>query len=106
MSGNESDLGRAASIITAAIGYCELSLWQDAWDELETLEPEERARPDVLRIRLGIYIALERYESAAILAESMVAKGDDSPSTWLHGAYAIRRTHCIEDARAFLLRGE
>jgi hypothetical protein len=72
--------------ITAAIGFCELAMWQAAWDELETLEPEERALPIVLRVKLGIFIALERWESAVLLAEGMIARSDDSPITWLYGA--------------------
>jgi hypothetical protein len=94
------------SIIGAATGFGELGMWQAAWDEMETLEPEERARPDVLGIRPGIFIALEKYESAAILAEGMIARGDDSPHTWFQGAIAIRRHRSIEEARAFLLRAE
>lgn len=96
----------AERIIGAATGFCELGMWQAGWDELETLDPEERARPDVLRIRLGILVALERWESAVLLAEGMIARGEDSPITWLHGALAIRRHRSIEEARTFLLRAE
>jgi predicted Zn-dependent protease len=100
------DQSRAQAITLAAIGFCELGMWQAGWDELETLPPENRAQPDVLRIRLGIFIALERWESAALLAEGMIARGEDSPITWLHGALAIRRHRSIEEARTFLLRAE
>jgi predicted Zn-dependent protease len=100
------DTSRRDAITTAAIGFCELGMWEDAWNELESLEPEERALPEVLRIRLGILIALKRWESAALLAEGMIARGEDSPVTWLHGALAIRQLRSIEEARAFLLRAE
>jgi predicted Zn-dependent protease len=96
----------AERIIGAATGFCELGTWQAAWDELETLEPEERALPEVLRIRLGILVALERWEPAGLLAEGMIARGKDSPITWLHAALAIRRHRSIEKARTFLLRAE
>lgn len=96
----------AERIIERATGYCELAMYQAAWDELETLEPEERALPIVLRVKLGIFIALERWESAALLAEGMIARGEDSPITWLYGALAIRRHRSIEQARTFLLRAE
>jgi hypothetical protein len=91
-------------VVTAAIGFCGLGMWQDAWNELETLEPEDRAQPEVLGIRLGILLALGRYESAAILAEGMIARGDTSPHTWLQGAVAIRSHRSIAEAREFLLR--
>jgi tetratricopeptide (TPR) repeat protein len=92
--------------IRAATGYCELGMWQAAWDELEKLAPEERALPVVLRVRLGIFIALERWEAAVALAEGMIARGEDSPVTWLHGALAIRRHRSLEEARAFLVRAD
>ena len=94
------------AIVGASEGYIALGMHQEAWDELETLEPEARAHPDALALRLEIFVALKRYESAAILAEGMIANGDDTPGTWLHGAWAIRRHRTLEDARAFLLRGE
>src|SRR4051812_22203803 len=97
---------RTGATITAAKGFCELGMWQDAWDELERLEAEERASPDVLRLRLDIFVTLERWESAAVLAEGMIARGEDAPSTWLLGALAICRHRSIEEARAFLLRAE
>ena len=96
----------ADRFITAAIGFCELDMWQDAWDELEKLEPGDRARPEVLRIRLGIFMALKRFESAAILATSLISSGFATPTTWLQGALAIRRHWTLSDAKAFLLRAE
>lgn len=33
-------------------GYADLGLWQEAWDALEALPPEERATPAALRARL------------------------------------------------------
>ena len=98
--------GDAEAIIPAAIGFCELGMWQDAWDELENLEPEDRARPEVLRIRLGIFMALQRFESAAIRATSLISSGFATPTTWLQGALAIRRHRTLADARDFLLRAE
>jgi predicted Zn-dependent protease len=97
--------GQVASIVTAAIGFCELGMWQDAWDELDTLPPEQRARPDALRIRLEIFTALERWDLAAILAEGMIERGETSRTTWLQGGKAIRASRGPEAAKAFLLRG-
>lgn len=95
-----------SKIIRAAVGYCQLQMWQEAWDELETLEPADRALSEVLSLRLGIFIALQRYEAAAVLAEGLIACGDTSPHTWLHGALAIRHCRSIKAARKFLLQAE
>jgi hypothetical protein len=36
-------------------------MWQDAWDELEQIEPEHRAMLPVALMRLEILIALRRF---------------------------------------------
>ena len=48
----------AERIVATATGYCELGMYREAWDELETLEPEDRALPEVLRFRLGLLSCL------------------------------------------------
>jgi hypothetical protein len=37
--------------LTAAIGYCELEMYQDANDELEEMHPFARQLPAVLKVR-------------------------------------------------------
>lgn len=101
---DEESAAREQQIITAAIGFCGLGMWQDAWNELELLEPNERTQSEVLGIRLGLLLALAHYEQAATLAEWMTAHGDTSPHTWLQGAVAIRTHRSIAEAREFLLR--
>ena len=39
--------------ITEAEGFTELAMWQDAWDAIEALDPEEKATPRALRCRLA-----------------------------------------------------
>lgn len=70
------------------------------------LAPAERALPEILRIRLGILMALERWAPATVLAEGMISHGEDSLFTWLHGALAIRQLRSVGEARIFLLRAE
>ena len=37
----------------AAVGYVELGMFQDANDQLEKIDPFNRAAPEVLAVRLG-----------------------------------------------------
>ena len=92
--------------IHAANGYCELGMWQDAWDELESLPPEDRGTLPVAVMRVEILKSMKRWESAAILAESLVGKGAQVGGLYLSGAYAIRRARSLPEAKAFLLKGE
>jgi hypothetical protein len=67
-------------------------------DELERLPPENRSAPEVFLQRLGIFIGLKRWEEAAKLAEGMLAREYRYDSTFLLGAYAIRRHRSLEEA--------
>lgn len=92
--------------LRAAEGFCQLGMWQDAWDELEEIAPEHRAMLPVVLMRLEILIALRHFESAAVLAESLIAKGVREKQAYLLGAYAVRRCRSLEEAEQLLLGGE
>jgi predicted Zn-dependent protease len=93
------------AIVAAAQGYCELRMWKEAWNELKALASEERERKEVLRLRLGILVGMERWDIAATLAEEMVDKGSREHSAFLMGAYAMRRSRSLAEALEFLVRG-
>lgn len=88
------------------MGYGELRVWQDAWDAVEEIEPEDRRHPDVANLRLGIFVGLKKWESVAMLAKGMLEAGSTFPPTYLLGAYGVRRSRSLAEALAFLLRGE
>jgi len=90
----------------AANGYCELAMWQDAWDELDALALEDRAELPVAVLRVEILKAMKRWESAAILAEALIEKGVNIGGLYLSAAYAIRRARSLPEAKAMLLKGE
>jgi hypothetical protein len=46
----------------AAVGYVELGMFQDANDQLEKIDPFNRAAPEVLAVRLAIYRELKKWE--------------------------------------------
>jgi lipopolysaccharide biosynthesis regulator YciM len=46
----------------AAVGYVELGMFQDANDQLEKIDPFNRAAPEVLAVRLAIYHGLKKWE--------------------------------------------
>lgn len=99
------DTSPVARALTAATGFCELGMWQEAWHELETLAPEDCAHLCVDLLRLQILVGLQKWYAAAILAESLVEMGSTAPEPFLLGAYAIRRCRSMAEGEAFLLRG-
>ena len=51
--------------LNAAVGYLNLGIPQDAWNELEGIEAKDRARPEVLKVRVEVCRALESWEMMA-----------------------------------------
>ena len=51
--------------LNAAVGYLNLGMPQDAWNELEDIEAKDRARPEVLKVRVEVCRALESWEMMA-----------------------------------------
>jgi hypothetical protein len=71
--------------ITAAHGYLELGMGQDAWDELDSMPPEDRARREVVLMRLMILQSMERWDKAAEIALGAVRCYPDFPDLYLMG---------------------
>jgi predicted Zn-dependent protease len=92
--------------LTAAEGYAELGMWQDAWDELEEIAPDQRHGPSIMTVRVTILLAMKRWESAAMIAESLITRGSMDGQLYLDAAYAVRRSRSLPEAHALLLRGE
>ena len=73
--------------LEACSGYITLGMYEDAWNELESIPPELRAKVDVIELRLEIYQALGKWESARVLAESMVKRDPENPNWWIAWAH-------------------
>ena len=61
--------------LTASQGYLDLGMGQEAWDELDSMPAEDRARPDVIVMRLVILQAMPRWDKAAEIANCAHANG-------------------------------
>jgi tetratricopeptide (TPR) repeat protein len=90
-------------LLTEAIGYIELGMFQDAWDTLETIPPEQRDLADVLKVRLEIYRGLGKYDGMEAVASHLCRILPDDCQNWISSAYAQRRHLGIEIAEKTLL---
>lgn len=90
--------------IHAAIGFLELGMPDDAWEELDSLPPGQRDVADVRELRISIAMRLEKWQAARIDAETMAGRHPDNPSWWISWAYALRREKSIHEARGILLQ--
>lgn len=89
--------------LRAALGFLELGDPDSAWEELESLPAEERAHPVVLRMRVQIYRAKERWMEMAEVARHLTEIEPDQPSHWTDRAWAERRHLGIPVAQKTLL---
>ena len=88
--------------LDAALGYFYLGLYDYAWDELESLPAEVRLTDPVLEMRLAVYHALNKWNPARILAESLAQRFPENPNWWIQWAYSLRREKSVTEARGVL----
>jgi len=92
--------------INAAQGYLELGMFQRSWDELEAVEPTDRARFEVLAMRLTVLQHMERWQMGAEIARGAQRRYPEEGMLYLLGSYHIRRSEDLPTAFDFLSAGE
>jgi len=55
--------------LTAAVGYMELGLWEDALESLEELPAEDRMTPGPMMLRMRCYQKMGRWDLGSIYAD-------------------------------------
>ena len=89
--------------LRAAIGYCDLEMYEEGSAELEQIHSLHRYIPDVLIVRLNIHRHLEAWEQMRIAALCLTKQFPCDPQWISQLAYATRRTVGVE-AAIFLLQ--
>ena len=88
--------------LNAAIGYLNLGMAGDAWNQLEEIEARHRGLLEVLRLRLEVCRALNSWELMAEIANHLHKTEPDDPGHPIDLAFAIRRAHGEDEAAAVL----
>ena len=83
-------LTRLASCVVCAEGLLELGLFTDAWEELDGMEPSEKAHPEVLLLRLDVLLGLSRWDDAAALGTGCCRDWGSFDRFFLKTAKALR----------------
>ena len=81
--------------VQAAEGFLQLGMPEDAWNELEEIEPELRHLPQVILLRVLIFNALKRWEAAAVVGHGALERYPELGDLYLATAYAARRFRSI-----------
>lgn len=86
-----SELQSILKRLNAALGYLELGMAQEAWHGLEAIDAEDRARPEVLKVRVEVCRALGNWELMAELCNNLRKTESDEVLHPLNMACAVRR---------------
>jgi tetratricopeptide (TPR) repeat protein len=89
----------------AAVGYVELGMFHEANDELEEIDPFNRAAPEVLAARLAVSHGLERWELMQQVAKRLKEFEPDNIQWTISLAYATR-AYSIDVAMEILLSAQ
>src|SRR5215467_12105727 len=90
----------------ASVGYVELGMFQEASDQLENIDPFDRAAPEVLAVRIAVYQGLKKWELMQEIAKRLAESQPDDIQWTISLAYATRRADSIKAAKEILLNAE
>ena len=91
---------------TAAVRYVELGMFEDANDQLEYIDPFNRAGPEVLAVRIAVYHGLRKWELMQEVAKRLAEFQPNDIQWTVSLAYATRRADSIQGAKQILLNAE
>src|SRR4051812_12423082 len=89
-----------------ANGYMELGMMNEAAEELESVEPRDRALPAVIEAWIDLHMSGEQWAFAAVVAQELTQKCPNEPKGWISWAFSIRRLDGLLEAEAILLEAE
>lgn len=88
--------------VTAASGFAELGLYQEAVEELEDLPESARDDIPVLATWLQVYQSWGKWSEAAAVAERLIQKNPDQPDWYIALGFAVRRAQSLAAAEVIL----
>ena len=91
--------------ILAAQGYSELSMFDDALAELETLPPEMAGHEGVVELRAVILMQARRWKPALEASRRLCVLQPDQTGGYIHVAFCLHEMGRTEEAREVLLGG-
>ena len=90
--------------LLAASGFAELSLFQEAVEELEELPASSKQVPAVLVVWLEVYQRWQKWSEAESVALRLLEMDPEEPAWLIALAYAVRRSRGLPFANEILSR--
>jgi tetratricopeptide (TPR) repeat protein len=84
--------------LVAAQGWLELGLLNEAFDELDNIEPQHRAHPNVLKVRWNVYHVARKWMQAAEVARELTQVIPDEFDGWWMLSFALHELKRTQEA--------
>ena len=91
--------------ILAAQGYSELSMFDDALAELDSLPPETAGHAGVVELRAVILMQARRWKPALEASRALCDLQPDQKGGYIHAAFCLHEMGRTDEAREVLLGG-
>ena len=88
-----------------ARGYLDLTMYNEAWSELEKLPPDKRDRPEVREFRIAVRLDEGKTEEALALCGILCSLHPENHAGFIQGAYCLHALGRTEDAIELLQAG-
>jgi tetratricopeptide (TPR) repeat protein len=89
--------------LLAAQGWLELGDWLSANEELENVQPQLRAHPDILKMRVEVYSAAKKWDYVIEVAGTLARLVPDQAFGYVRLAYALHALTRTQEAWNALL---
>lgn len=83
-------------------GYCDLQMWEEAWEEIENLPDELRVQADSMSQRLNILMGLQEWNKAALLGVGLCERWPDRMDFRMMTTQCLKNSGPPDDALEFL----
>ncbi|MDZ4742030.1 MAG: hypothetical protein SGI98_01260 [Verrucomicrobiota bacterium] len=91
--------------IRSAEGYFELSMFEEALEEVKNLPEEYRSTPPMLSIAGHSLLTLKRWKQALEIFSLLVQLSPTNPDGYLHAAFCLHELQKTAEAKEMLLVG-
>lgn len=85
-------------------GYLDLSMVDDAHEEIEKIDDEDRLHKEVLTARIAIYTKAEMWDMVAAVSKHLANLHPEEPQWRINWAYGARRAESLDVAKSILLK--
>lgn len=91
--------------LLAAQGYCELSMFEEALQELGTLPADLQQDPSAVEMRLVILMQARRWKPALATGRELTELAPEKTIGYIHMAFCLHELGKTAEARSLLLDG-